>query len=96
MSLRILFHLAYMASAVLFIVGLKFLSHPKRARSGNLVAAGGMVLVCGIVVRVAVRAWRAGHLSRWCGVPWMGNVVAPRSAEDGGHGCASASCVVVG
>ncbi len=46
MSLRVLFHLAYMASAVLFIVGLKFLSHPKRARSGNLVAAGGMAVAC--------------------------------------------------
>src|SRR5437867_2583699 len=41
-----LFHLAYMVSAVLFIVGLKFLSHPKRARSGNLVAAGGMAVAC--------------------------------------------------
>ncbi len=46
MSLPTLFHLAYMVSAVLFIVGLKFLSHPKRARSGNLVAAGGMAVAC--------------------------------------------------
>jgi NAD(P) transhydrogenase subunit beta len=37
-----LFPFAYLASAVLFIVGLKFLSHPKRARDGNLLAALGM------------------------------------------------------
>ena len=46
MSLQTLFHLAYMISAVLFIVGLKFLSHPARARNGNLVAAGGMAVAC--------------------------------------------------
>jgi NAD(P) transhydrogenase subunit beta len=46
MSLRTLFHLAYMVSAILFIVGLKFLSHPKRARNGNLVAALGMAVAC--------------------------------------------------
>jgi NAD(P) transhydrogenase subunit beta len=39
-------HLASMVSAVLFIVGLKFLSHPKRARNGNLVAALGMAVAC--------------------------------------------------
>jgi len=41
-----LFHLAYIVSAVLFIMGLKFLSHPKRARNGNLVAAAGMAVAC--------------------------------------------------
>ena len=44
MSLQTLFHFTYMVSAVLFIVGLKFLSHPKRARSGNRVAAAGMAV----------------------------------------------------
>jgi NAD(P) transhydrogenase subunit beta len=39
-----LFHLAYLLSAILFIVGLKFLSSPARARHGNLVAALGMGL----------------------------------------------------
>jgi NAD(P) transhydrogenase subunit beta len=39
-----LFHFAYLLSAVLFIVGLKFLSHPARARHGNLVAALGMTV----------------------------------------------------
>ena len=44
--MKTLFHLAYLTSAVLFIVGLKFLSHPKRARNGNLVAAVGMAIAC--------------------------------------------------
>jgi NAD(P) transhydrogenase subunit beta len=39
-----IFHLAYLLSAVLFIVGLKFLSSPARARHGNLVAAFGMAV----------------------------------------------------
>src|SRR5205823_2178015 len=36
--------LVYLLSAVLFIVGLKFLSSPRGARRGNQVAAAGMVL----------------------------------------------------
>ena len=34
----------YLLAAVLFVVGLKFLSSPRGARRGNLVAAAGMVL----------------------------------------------------
>ena len=37
-----LFHVAYLTSSVLFILGLKFMSHPARARQGNLLAAIGM------------------------------------------------------
>jgi len=40
--IAVLFPLAYLTSAALFIVGLKFLSHPARARQGNLLAALGM------------------------------------------------------
>jgi NAD(P) transhydrogenase subunit beta len=36
--------LVYLVAAVLFIVGLKFLSSPRGARRGNTVAAAGMVL----------------------------------------------------
>jgi NAD(P) transhydrogenase subunit beta len=36
--------LIYLAAAVCFIVGLKFLSSPRTARRGNLVAAAGMVV----------------------------------------------------
>ncbi len=39
-----IFHFAYLVSAVMFIVGLKFLSSPARARLGNLVAAVGMAI----------------------------------------------------
>ena len=37
----------YLVAAVLFIIGLKFLSSPRGARRGNQVAAGGMVLAVG-------------------------------------------------
>jgi NAD(P) transhydrogenase subunit beta len=36
--------LIYIGAAVLFILGIKFLSSPKTARIGNLIAAAGMVL----------------------------------------------------
>jgi NAD(P) transhydrogenase subunit beta len=40
---RTLSDIAYLSSAVLFIIGLKFLSHPRRARRGNQLAALGML-----------------------------------------------------
>jgi H+-translocating NAD(P) transhydrogenase subunit beta len=43
---------AYLMAAVLFIVGLKFLSSPRGARRGNLVAGAGMVLAVGWTVAV--------------------------------------------
>ena len=43
-GLPVLFHASYLLSAVLFIVGLKFLSHPARARRGNLIAAAGVTV----------------------------------------------------
>ena len=36
--------MSYILASVLFIVGLKKLSHPDTARNGNLMAAGGMGL----------------------------------------------------
>ena len=36
--------LSYLIAAILFVIGLKFLSHPESARRGNLWAGGGMVL----------------------------------------------------
>jgi H+-translocating NAD(P) transhydrogenase subunit beta len=39
--------LCYLVAAIGFIVALKALSSPKRARSGNLLAAGGMALAIG-------------------------------------------------
>ena len=42
--MRYMFELLYLASSVLFIVGLKFLSNPARARQGNTLAALGMAV----------------------------------------------------
>lgn len=39
-----LLELSYLIAALLFVVGLKMLSHPRTARSGNLWAFGGMAL----------------------------------------------------
>jgi NAD(P) transhydrogenase subunit beta len=36
--------LSYLIAAILFVIGLKLLSHPETARKGNLYAAAGMVL----------------------------------------------------
>src|SRR5215471_5886762 len=53
--------LVYLLAAVLFIVGLKFLSSPRGARRGNTVAAGGMVLaVAWTVVLLRDRFTTAG------------------------------------
>jgi NAD(P) transhydrogenase subunit beta len=42
MSFEILISLSYLSAAILFIVGMKFLSSPETARTGNLIAALGM------------------------------------------------------
>src|SRR5579885_3106683 len=44
--------LMYLVAAVLFIVGLQFLSSPKSARRGNWIAIGGMILAVGWTVIV--------------------------------------------
>ena len=44
MSLLEIVNISYLVSAVLFIVGLKRLSSPATARSGNLLAATAMLL----------------------------------------------------
>jgi NAD(P) transhydrogenase subunit beta len=46
--------LVYLVAAVLFVVGLKFLSSPRGARRGNTVAAAGMVLA---VAWTVVKLW---------------------------------------
>ena len=58
--LATLFHFSYLLSAVLFIVGLKFLSHPARARQGNLVAALGMT-VAGLTTLATLWVPRSGY-----------------------------------
>ena len=36
--------IAYLLSAILFIYGLKMLSHPRTARNGNRIASVGMLI----------------------------------------------------
>ncbi len=43
-------NLMYAVSAILLIVGIKRLSHPSTARSGNWVAAGGMLIALGFTL----------------------------------------------
>lgn len=52
MDLNIIVNLSYIVAAVLFIVGLKLLSHPSTAKKGNLVSALGMFIA---VVMTLVR-----------------------------------------
>jgi NAD(P) transhydrogenase subunit beta len=42
--------IAYLVAAVLFIIGIKQLASPKTARTGNLVAAVGMVIAVGVTL----------------------------------------------
>jgi NAD(P) transhydrogenase subunit beta len=56
-SLPTVFHLAYLVSSILFIVGLKFLSSPARARHGNTVAAIGMAIA---VIATLASLWLPG------------------------------------
>ena len=58
MSPKLVSDIAYLTSAILFIIGLKFLSHPKRARQGNQLAAIGMTFA---VVASFIFIW-GGHL----------------------------------
>jgi len=56
---KLLSDVAYLTSAILFIVGLKFLSHPRSARRGNQLAAIGMALA---VVASLIFIWGGGHI----------------------------------
>ncbi|MFI4876088.1 MAG: NAD(P)(+) transhydrogenase (Re/Si-specific) subunit beta [Blastopirellula sp. JB062] len=45
-----LINLAYVVSAILFIFGLKFMSHPRTAVKGNLISAGAMLLAVALTL----------------------------------------------
>jgi NAD(P) transhydrogenase subunit beta len=59
MNPKLLSDVAYLTSAILFIIGLKFLSHPKRARRGNQMAAIGMLFA---IVASFIFIWGGGVL----------------------------------
>ncbi|HEX7570075.1 MAG TPA: NAD(P)(+) transhydrogenase (Re/Si-specific) subunit beta, partial [Verrucomicrobiae bacterium] len=47
--------------AVLFIIGIKLLSSPKTARRGNLVAAAGMLIALGVLLKTdGTSVWAHG------------------------------------
>jgi H+-translocating NAD(P) transhydrogenase subunit beta len=43
---------AYLVAAICFVVGIKRLSHPRTARSGNLIAAAGMAIAVGFTFAI--------------------------------------------
>jgi NAD(P) transhydrogenase subunit beta len=50
MSINLIINLVYIAAAVLFIFGLKMLSHPSTARRGNMLSAMGMFLAVAVTL----------------------------------------------
>ena len=69
--------LAYLVTAILFILGLKFLSAPRTARRGNLLAAVGMLL--GIVATLAQE--RVHHYGWIIGAIIVGTLIGAVSAR---------------
>ncbi|MCI0330543.1 MAG: NAD(P)(+) transhydrogenase (Re/Si-specific) subunit beta [candidate division Zixibacteria bacterium] len=61
MNAKVLSDLAYLTSAFLFIIGLKFLSHPARARRGNWLAVLGMAFA---IVATFIFLWSGGAPER--------------------------------
>ncbi len=60
--------LSYLIGSVTFIIGLKMLSHPERARNGNLIAAGGM----GLAVLATIFLYQNPETGRRLGnYPWI-------------------------
>ncbi len=49
--------LAYLVSAVCFIMALRGLSHPESARGGLIYGASGMVLAIGTTILIATQSW---------------------------------------
>ncbi|MDD9912380.1 MAG: NAD(P)(+) transhydrogenase (Re/Si-specific) subunit beta [Alphaproteobacteria bacterium] len=73
------FALAYLGAAVLFILGIKGLSHPKTANRGNTLAMLGMALAIGITLldgRISEYLWifAAMALGAFIGIPLANKV----------------------
>jgi NAD(P) transhydrogenase subunit beta len=61
-----LLEISYVIASVLFVIGLKRLSHPDTARSGNLWAAGGMLLA--IIFTLIFHTEEGKHIGN---IPWI-------------------------
>ncbi|HSK07980.1 MAG TPA: NAD(P)(+) transhydrogenase (Re/Si-specific) subunit beta [Vicinamibacterales bacterium] len=95
-GLTVLIEISYLVASVLFILGLKRLSSPKTARSGNLLGATGMLLAvvatlsyggldwAWILVGVVVGAGIGAFLARWVAMTAMPQMVAVFNAFGGG------------
>ena len=44
MMTQYILEIAYLIASITFIIGLKMMSNPKKARQGNLIAAAGMTI----------------------------------------------------
>ncbi len=79
--------LIYLLAAVLFMLGLQFLSSPRRASRGNWTAAAGMILAVGWTVIVLFRSFTpAGLVICVAGVvigSVAGTVGSPFREDDG-------------
>ena len=49
---RVWIDVAYLVASICLIIGIKRLSHPRTARSGNLIAAAGMVIAVGFTFAI--------------------------------------------
>jgi NAD(P) transhydrogenase subunit beta len=88
--------IAYLLASVLFIVGLKRLSSPETARSGNMMGAAGMLLAMlatlavggldwtWIAVGLVIGAGIGAFLARWVQMTQMPQMVAVFNAFGGG------------
>lgn len=54
--MEIVIQLGFLVSIISFLVGLKFMSSPRLAQKGNLIAGGGMVLAMGLTV-ISALSW---------------------------------------
>ncbi len=92
----LIIQIAYLVASVLFIVGLKRLSHPDTARSGNMMGAAGMLLAIlatllysgldwtWIAVGLVIGAGIGLFLARWVQMTQMPQMVAVFNAFGGG------------
>ncbi len=107
--MEVLMHITYLVAAVLFILGLKRLSSPKTARSGNLMGASGMLLAIiatlaftqildwtWIIVGLVIGAAIGAFLARWVAMTAMPQMVAVFNAFGGGASALVASAEFLG
>jgi H+-translocating NAD(P) transhydrogenase subunit beta len=107
--MTVLMEITYLVAAVLFILGLKRLSSPRTARSGNMLGATGMLLaVLATVVFTQILTWTwiilglvvgaavGAFLARWVKMTAMPQMVAVFNAFGGGASALVAAAEFLG